>query len=202
MTGYPSALFDLRLDQRPFRLADRMVIFSGGIGSLWFLLSCGYRLVIHDVLFVPLLTTNLFSANKVAMELKSTYFKVLEYPETRWINRHASSIEFTATIRSNNLAYMNWRVDTAFKSARGTMDELHACLNHTPHPVLREVNRNRSIDGLPVHVSGPRPHFCEDSINGELTRTSHSKLAARAGEPQARVFTHMQWPVAHPKPTR
>ncbi len=43
----------------------------------------------------------------------------------------------------------------AFESARVSMDELHARLNHTPHPVLREMIRSRSIDKLPARVSGP-----------------------------------------------
>ena len=99
MTGSRSALFVLKSDRRPIRLADEMVIFFGGIGSIRFLSSCGYRTIVHDVFFVPLLATSLFSANKFAMEHKSTHFEVLEYPERRWINRHMNFVEFMATIR-------------------------------------------------------------------------------------------------------
>ena len=77
-----------------------MVIFSEGIGSIQFLSSCGYRLVIHDVLFAPLLTTSLYSTNKFAMEHKGTHFEVLGILRGDEINCYTNSVEFTASIRS------------------------------------------------------------------------------------------------------
>ena len=77
------------------------------------------------------------------------------------------------------------------------MEELHARLNHTPYPALRNLVRKKSIKGLPTHVAGPRPsgEFCEDCVNGKLTRAPHTKLAARAKEPLARVFTDVHGPI-------
>ena len=86
LTGDRAALFDLRSDRRPIRLANGMVTFSEGIGSIWFLSSCGYRFIKHDILLVPLLATSPFSANSFAVEHESTQFEVMEYPERRWIN--------------------------------------------------------------------------------------------------------------------
>jgi len=98
-----------------------------------------------------------------------------------------STVKFTATICDNNIAYLNWRVDDVVESARITMEQLHARLNHTPYPVLCELIRNKSIEGLPAHVAGPHPgnDFCEDCVNGKLTRAPHLKLAAHTDEPLA-----------------
>jgi len=197
MTGCRSAFAKLEPDRRPIRLADGKVIFSDGIGSVRFVSSCGSKIVINHVLYIPVLATSLFSANRFAREHRDTHFEVLDYPERKWINRHTNTVEFTAMIRDNNITYLNWRVDDAVESARITMEQLHARLNHTPYPVLRELVRNKSIEGLPAHVAGPHPgdDFCEDCVNGKLTRAPHSKLAARADEPLARVFTDVHGPL-------
>ena len=103
-----------------------------------------------------------------------------------------NAVEFTATIRNNNLAYLNWKVDDAVESARVTMEQLYARLNHTPYPVLRALIRNKPTKGLPAHVAGlcPGHDSCEDCVNGKLTRAT-----ARAGEPLARVFTDVHGPL-------
>ena len=92
---------------------------------------------------------------------------------------------------------MNWSVDAAVASAHVTLEELHVPLNHTPYPALRNLVRKKSIRGLPTHVPGPRPSgkFCEDCVNGKPTRAPRTKLAARAKEPLARVFTDVHGPV-------
>ena len=45
MTGRRSAFFAFKPDRRPVRLADGLVIFSEGLGSIRFLSSCGYTIV-------------------------------------------------------------------------------------------------------------------------------------------------------------
>ena len=123
----------------------------------------------------------MFWVNKFAREHKSTHVEVLEYPE-KLINRHTSAVEFTATIRGNNLAYVNQSVDAALASAHVTLEELHARLYYTSYPALRELVRNKPVGGLPAHIAGPRPsgEFCEDCVNG---CAPHMKLAAHAKEP-------------------
>ena len=197
MSGHRQAFYELRGDRRPVRLADGMVVYSEGVGSVRFVSSCGHSVVIHDVLFVPRLTTSLFSANKFAREHRHTHLEVLEYPERKWINRQTNCVEFTATIRADNLAYLNWRVDSGFESANVSFEDLHARLNHIPYPYLRRLIRDGSLDGVPAHIAGPHPDgtFCEDCVNGKLTRAPHSKPAARAEEPLARVYTDVHGPV-------
>ena len=56
--------------------------------------------ITHDVTFVPLFATSLFSTHKFAMEYMGPSLKVLESPERRRIGSHTVSVEFTATIRT------------------------------------------------------------------------------------------------------
>ena len=104
--------------------------------------------------------------------------------------------EFTATIRSNDLAYLNWRPAPRVESAHVTIDELHARLNHLPHSAVRLLVREKAITGLPDHVTGPTGDvFCEDCVTGRLTRAPHTTLAARAERPLLRVFSDVHGPL-------
>ena len=58
---------------------DRKIIHSRGVGMVWLLSESGYFIIIHDVLFVPLLAVNLFAANRFAREHHNTHSEVMEY---------------------------------------------------------------------------------------------------------------------------
>ena len=66
MSDRRSAFFELKLDRRTIRLADGTIIYSEGLGSIRFLSTYGYRIILRDVLYVPRLTTSFFSSNKFA----------------------------------------------------------------------------------------------------------------------------------------
>ena len=132
MSGDRSAFKSLTTDQHPIRLADGKVIYSRGLGTIEFLSSLSYIISIDNVLFVPSLSVNLFSTNKFAKEHRNTHSETMEYPKRKWINRHTSAVEFTGTIRANDLTYLDWRVAPQAKSANVSMEELHAHLNHLP----------------------------------------------------------------------
>jgi len=114
----------------------------------------------------------------------------------RWVNRRTGATEFTATICSNDLAYLNWRPAPRVESSHVTIAELHARLNHLPHSAVRLLVREKAITGLPDHVTGPTGDvFCEDCVNGKLTRAPHTTLAARAERPLLRVFSYVHGPL-------
>ena len=199
MSGDRSAFRSLVPDRRPIRLADGKVIYSKGLGSIHFSSDAGYVIIIENVLFVPRLSVNLFSANKFAKEHSRTHSETVEYPMRKWVNRQTGAVEFTATIRANDLAYLDWRVAPQAESANVSMEELHARLNHLPFPALRHLIRTRPIDGVPDRVTGTHPEdFCEDCVNGKLTRAPHTRTATRAEAPLQRVYTDVHGPV----PTR
>lgn len=181
MTGNQSALSGLRADRRAIRLADGRLIYSKGIGSVRFVSDCGYIIVIHDVLFVPSLAASLFASNRFAREHRETYSESMEYPLRRWVNRRSGATEFTATIHTGDLAYLNWKPQPSVESANVSMAELHSRLNHMPHSAIRQLARSDSLTGLPkVTADVSKSDFCEDCINGKLTRAPHTKPAARA----------------------
>jgi hypothetical protein len=197
MSGDHSAFQSLMADRRPIRLADGKVVYSKGLGPVRFLSDCGYTITIDNVLFVPRLSVNLFSTNRFAKEHCDSHSEVMEYPKRKWINRHTGAIEFTATIHTNNLAYMNWRVAPQIESTNISMEELHVRLNHLPFPAVRQLIRTKPIDGIPDRVTGTHPNsdFCEDCVNGKLTRAPHTHPATRADALLQRVFTDVHGPL-------
>jgi len=174
MTSDHSAFSSLLPDRRPVRLADGRTIYSDGIGSIRFLSSCDFVITINDVLFVPSLASSLFSPNRFARDHRATHSEVTEYLIRKWVNRQMGAVEFTATIASNDLAYLDWKPIHSNESANVTITELHARLNHMPFPSVRQLLRNKSIAGIPSHVTiSDVSDFCEDCVNGKLTRAPH-----------------------------
>jgi len=193
MTGCRSAFFELKGDRRPVRLADGMVIYLEGLGSISFLSTYGYRIIriLRDVLYVPRLTTSLFSSNKFAKDYRQTYRELLEFPTRKWINRRTEATELRATIRPNNLAYMDWQVEPHTEAACVSLEELHTRLNHMPFGALRRLMKEGSLDGVPDRVdnSWASERFCEDCVSGKLTRAPHTVPVACADVPLFRVYT-------------
>ena len=196
MSSNRSAFSSLKSDRRPIRLADGKVIYSEGLGSIRFVSNCGYEIPIDNVLYVPFLTVSLFASNKFAREHRDTHSEITEYPKRRWFNRRTGATEFTATIRSNDLAYLDWRPIQTTESTCVSIEELHARLNHIPHSAIRHLIQSGAINGVPDRATGTTTDdFCEDCVNGKLTRAPHSKPAARAERPLLRVFSDVHGPV-------
>ena len=191
-----SIFLGLRSDRRAIPLANGSVIYSEGLGSICFMSDSNYYIIIHDILFIPPLASGLFASNQFARRHRDDYSEVLEFPVHRWINRRMGATEFTATIRDNDLAYLDWKPAPTIQSANVTIAELHTRLNHLPHSAVRLLVRNRAVLGLPNQISGPTSDvFCEDCINGRLTRAPHTKLAAQAARPLLRVFSDVHGPL-------
>jgi transposase InsO family protein len=197
MSGDRSAFRDLRLDRRAIRLADGKVVYSEGLGLILFLSDCGYTITIHDALYIPHLAANLFTSNKFAKQHHDSMSEVTDYPQRKWLNQQTGAVEFTATIQSNDLAYLDWKVAPRCETASVSIEELHAWLNHLPFPAVRQLIRDRSVDGVPNHVLDTEAHdeFCKDCVNGKLSRALHTKPAARAEQPLHRVFSDVHGPV-------
>jgi len=51
----------------------------------------------------------------------------------------ADAIEFTVTIRTNNLAYLGWEAQLHAESTHLSLEELHTRFNHTPYLALRHL---------------------------------------------------------------
>lgn len=158
-----SAFSSLAYDWRPLRLADGKLVYSEGVGRIHFLSACGFVIAINDVLFVPSLASNLFSPNRFARDHRSTHSEVTEYPVRKWINRQTGAVEFTATIKSDDLAYLDWRPTHSVDSASISIVDLHTRLNHMPFPSVRQLVRANSIAGIPDHITDTSAgEFCED----------------------------------------
>jgi hypothetical protein len=176
MSSNRLAFSSLRADWRPICLADGRIVYSKGVGSIRFLSNFGYTIVIHGVLFIPFLVQNLFAPNKFARECHDTHMEVMEYPTSRWVNRRTGAMEFTATVCSNDLAYLDWKVAPSVESACVSISELHSWLNHMPHSAVQRLVQSRAVSGILSHIEGTAADdFCEDCVNGKLTQAPHTK---------------------------
>ena len=164
MTSNRSVLSNLRADRRAIRLADGRLIYSKGIGLVRFVSECGYIIIIHDVLFVPSLAASLFASNRFAWEHRDTYFESMEFPLRRWVNRRSGATEFTATIRTGDLAYLNWKPSHTVESANVSIAELHSRLNHMPHSAIQQLACSGSLAGLPKVI--------DDTSEGTSVKTA------------------------------
>jgi len=92
--------------------------------------------------------------------------------------------------------YLDWKPIQAVESASVSIEELHTRLNHMPHSAIRHLIRAGSITGIPDRVTGAATdNFCEDCVNGKLTRAPHSKPATHAKRLLLRVFSDVHGPV-------
>jgi transposase InsO family protein len=200
MSSDRSAFRHLAPDRRPIHLADGKVIWSRGVGSIHFLSECSYLIAIQNILFVPGLLVNLFAANSFIRTHRDSHREVTDYPKRKWINRRTSATEFTATIHGNGLAYLDWMMAPQGESANVSMEELHARLNHLPFSAVRRLIHSRSVSGMPDRVTDAHPssEFCEDCVNGKLTRVPHTRPVAHAEVPLQWVYSDVHGPV----PTR
>ena len=155
-----------------------------------------YYIVINNVLFVPSLASGLFASNRFARAHRGDYSEILDFPVRRWVNRRTGATEFTATIHSNDLAYLDWRPAPRVESAHVTITELHARLNHLPHSAVRLLVHEKTVAGLPDHITGPMSDvLCEECVNGKLTRAPHTTPVARAPPALLRVFSDVHGPL-------
>ena len=191
MSGRRSAFAELRVDQRPIHLADGMVIYSEGLGSINFHSTLGYQIILRDVLYVLSLTTSLFSSNKFVKDYRQTYRELLNYLTRKWVNRQTDAIELSVSIRLNNLVYMDWRVEPLTETTCVSLEELHTRFNHMPFEALQRLVKEGSLDSMPNRVSNSHTpeSFCEDCISGKLTCAPHTKLVSHADAPLFRVYT-------------
>ena len=190
------AFFSLAPDQHPIRLADGKLVYSEGVGVIRFQSTCGFVIVIDDVLFVPSLSVSLFSLNRFARTHRTTHSEVTDYPIRKWLNRSTGAVEFTATISPDDLAYVDWCPVRSSESVSVSITDLHARLNHLSFNSLQQLIRGKSVDGIPEHVSASDSDvFCEDCVNGKLTRAPHTKPATRAPRPLFRVFSDVHGPL-------
>ena len=100
-------------------------------------------------------------------------------------------------IRSNNLAYLDWQPAPHVESTNVLITELHTHLNHLPLSAIKSLMHQQSVIGLLhcVDEGSMRDLFCEDCVNGKLTRVPHTTLAAHVERPLLCIFLDVHGPL-------
>src|SRR5258706_7094441 len=177
-----------------------MVIHLEGLGSIRFVSTYSFQIILCNILYVPHLATSLFSSNKFVSDHRLTYQELLTYPMRVWVNCRMDATKFSATICPNNLVFMDWRVEPQPETTCVSLEVLHAWFNHMPFDVLQCLVKGGSLDGVPGGISNALPgdRQCEDCIGGKLTRAPHTGQVVHAGTPLFHVYTDVHSPI----PTR
>jgi len=99
-------------------------------------------------------------------------------------------------MNSNDLAYLDWKPVHSIESANVSLAQLHTQLNHLPRLAIKCLIHSRALAGLPDRImNDSSDEFCEDCVNGKLTRAPHTRLAACAERPLARIFSDVHGPL-------
>ena len=202
MTPHRHWFLSYKPDKRPIRLADEKVVFSVGIGSVRFspvIKGQKRRLLeFHDVLHVPSLRSNLLSVLSLTRLKQYTVFITGEIMEFRRL----SQLLFTATINSNNSAFLDGQVEPMTQFAgRVSTCSLDASLWHRRfcHLNKEDVGRvmnGKLVSGVAVESKAAMDPICEPCIAGKQHRIAVPRIAQnRSSAPLELVHSDVHGPL-------
>lgn len=163
----------------PIFLADGSAIYSEGLGSVEFApLVDGMEkslVVLHDVLHVPNLASNLISV----FDLMRNKSYRLDGSDNILKFIHGGITRFTATVNQQNIGYLDGRTieqQVVHANAATTVPlDLalwHKRFSHSNTTDIRQMLKNDSVQGLDIKsLTAPDP-ICEPCIMGKMHRHS------------------------------
>ena len=158
----------------PIRLANNLIIYSAGVGSVEFQpLVEGipeHPVVFHNVLHVPDLASNLLSLFLLTREKR--YLITIEYNKVKFLQ--SNELHFTATVNDRNIGYLDGHVivPTA-QSANATstcpMDLTlwHRRCSHINLPDLKDMHSRKLVTGMVIKSRSTPDPICEPCILGK-----------------------------------
>ena len=193
----------------PIRLANSHIVYSAGLGSVVFQPAeregvVPPAVVLHDVLHVPALASNLLSVFHLTREKGYT----VELCASRALFYHAGQLRFEASVNEHNVGYLLGRTvsqaNTAL-AASSTCEEdeslWHQRCSHVNLDDLRAVVKKGLVTGLVLRSKRKPDPICEPCLAGKLNRHPIPRFASRKFVPIALVHTDLKGrlPVATPE---
>ena len=184
----------------PIRLANSHIVYSAGLGSVVFQPeSKGGALppavVLHDVLHVPDLASNLLSVYHLTRDKGYT----VELQASRALFYHHGELRFEAQVNEHNVGYLLGHTITQSKnalSASTTCDEdlalWHQRCSHVNLDDLRSVVQKDLVLGLKIRSQRPPDRICEPCLAGKLNRHPIPRFASRKLTRIALVHTDLK----------
>ena len=167
----------------PIRLANNQIIHSAEIGSVCFQPVVngkpGQLLEFHRVLHVPQLRNNLLSV----LYLTQHKSYIVTIKKDRLLFRRNGSLLFTATVNSNNAAFLDGQVVpmSHFAGATSTcaLDYAlwHHRFAHLNHEDVRKLHSRELVQGMVLKSKTLPDPICEPCIAGKQHRSNVSRHA-------------------------
>ncbi|KAL7278120.1 hypothetical protein ACG7TL_008091 [Trametes sanguinea] len=192
----------------PIRLANSHIVYSAGLGSVVFQPAeregvVPPAVVLHDVLHVPALASNLLSVFHLTREKGYT----VELCASRVLFYHQGQLRFEASVNEHNVGYLLGRTVPQAKhalSASSTCEEdeslWHQRCSHVNLDDLRSVVKKGLVSGLVLRSKRKPDPICEPCLAGKLNRHSIPRFASRKHTPIALVHTDLKGPLPMPTP--
>ncbi|CDO76911.1 hypothetical protein BN946_scf184594.g18, partial [Trametes cinnabarina] len=192
----------------PIRLANSHIVYSAGLGSVVFQPAeregvVPPAVVLHDVLHVPALASNLLSVFHLTREKGYT----VELCGSRVLFYHQGQPRFEASVNEHNVGYLLGRTVSQAKhalSASSTCEEdeslWHQRCSHINLDDLRSVVKKGLVSGLVLRSKRKPDPICEPCLAGKLNRHSIPRFASRKHTPIALVHTDLKGPLPVPTP--
>ena len=192
----------------PIRLANSHIVYSAGLGSVVFQPErrgdiLPPAVVLHDVLHVPDLASNLLSVYHLTRDKGYT----VELQASRALFYHHGELRFEAQVNEHNVGYLLGHTITQSKnalSASTTCDEdlalWHQRCSHVNLDDLRSVVRKDLVLGLKIRSQRPPDRICEPCLAGKLNRHPIPRFASRKFVRLALVHTDLKGKLPTPTP--
>lgn len=185
----------------PIRLADKTVIHSAGVGTVRFspLVKGRKRKTVEfqRVFHVPDLGNNLFS---VFYLLRCCGYKLAADSATVCFNHHEAT-QFTASINSHNIAYLDGITETISESASlaSTLpldySLWHRRLGHINYNSLKKMARDGLVTGMKITSGSAHDPICEPCLAGKMHADPFPLSAHRSTKPLELIHSDVHGPI-------
>lgn len=182
----------------PVKVGNSEVIYglgSGKVDAISFVENKQIKVTIHDVMYVPEISDNLFSAGQADE-------RGLKYVSAKGKIKFIKGDEVLATGKKfqGNMYKLNIKVPVRANIAKQerTLEEWHEVLGHPDKRKLQEMARTKAVDGYKI-VEKSADETCGPCQLGKGHRTTHGDSErTRAPEILFRVHTDLVGPIMPP----
>ena len=200
MTPHAHWIRNYRPFQTPICLANNLIVYSAGIGSVVFVPVIGGKerraVEFTRVLHVPDLRTNLLSILYLTCHKQFTV--IIDAHKMRF--RCNGTVLFSAQINENNAAFLDSATDANLESAH-LMSTLplnillwHRRLAHRDYNSVRHMIVHQLVTGIDIKSKQPPDPICEPCLSGKMNANPFPSSTTHATKPLELIHTGLHGP--------
>ena len=180
MTPHRHWIHNYRPFRTPIHLANNLIVYSAGIGSIVFVPTIKGKTMrsveLTRVLHVPDLTSNLLSILYLTHHKQFTIH--INADEIKFIRD--DTLLFTAQINENNTAFLDGSTATNLEAANSistlplNISLWHHCFVHHDHNSVKQMISKELVTGLKIESNEAPDPICEPCLSGKMNMLTHS----------------------------